>query len=905
MTDSLIATKLNIPPTRPTLVHRPRLIEKLNKGLLRKLTIISAPAGFGKTTLVASRFAAIDMPVAWLSLGKNDNPEGRFLSYLVAALQRADHSIGSQAAQLVAAPRKAQPDAALTSLINDLDSNNTEIVLVLDDYQYISSQAVHDETAFFIEHCPDTIHIVIATRSDPPLPLARLRARGQMVEIRAADLRFTETEAAQFLNDVMGLHLDAGSVAMLEARTEGWIAGLQMAALSMRDRKDLLGFIQGFSGTNRYILDYLLEEVLASQPPEIQHFLLYTSILERLTTPLCDSLLAMDEIPELGDEGVPHSELFSNHQSTSILEYLERANLFLVPLDDERIWYRYHHLFADLLRARLYEAQPGLIPFLHIQASTWLEQKGFITESIQHLFAAQEIDRAAILIECHGPVRLAENDPSVLQMADNLPQEMILARPKIGILQAWLLITHGRIQKALPLLNDLERHLAGTDPNSRQQWMQTIVSLALAFLKPTVCTPRLEPFPEYQLVEDIPAEELILRNVADFLYVMTLGRRGELDRAVDISVECIQREKTLPGTLAIPSLVPFLTRGYLMQGRLHTAASHCREILDSNKERDSRFLDTTGSMKIDLGEVLYEWNYLEEAEQHIRDGLQINEPWQNIMTDGFGLVALTRVLQAKGDYAGAMRVVEKFESRLAAHSWPREFDEDFHTLKVWVQLASGDIQNPSQWADQIYLNKGFDLHKERYRLTLARICLAQGKCAEVEKLLVGMAPPARVGSQITRLLEFNLLRAAAIAGQGRLPEAFELIESCLVMAETEGYIRIFLDVGEPVRELLAAYLRSTSPSHKLFAQKVLDAFLHTSQAISTDSQPAGLIEPLTERELEILHIMALGSTNKEIARQLIIASGTVKAHAASIYRKLEVANRTEAVARARQLGILP
>ncbi len=294
-TDLLIRTKLRLPFTRPALVSRPRLQEQIAQGLCGPLTLITAPAGFGKTTLVASCIAGCGMPVAWLSLDKDDNQAGRFLTYLIAALQAADHRIGSEAAQLMAGIQPALPEAVLTSLINDLDSANTEIALVLDDYQFISSQAVHEAVAFLLEHCPNTFHLVIATRSDPPLPLARLRARGQTVELRAADLRFTEPEAAQFLNDVMGLRLDAGSVAVLEERTEGWIAGLQMAALSMRDRKDVLGFIEGFSGTNRYILDYLLEEVLASQPPEIQHFLLYTSILERLTAPLCDALLAMHE----------------------------------------------------------------------------------------------------------------------------------------------------------------------------------------------------------------------------------------------------------------------------------------------------------------------------------------------------------------------------------------------------------------------------------------------------------------------------------------------------------------------------------------------------------------------------------------------------------------------------------
>lgn len=901
MYGDLLRTKLYV-PKRPggtsgtSFVPRPHLIEKLNQGLQQgcKLTLISAPAGYGKTTLVASHIAGREHAVAWLSLDTDDNREERFLHYLLAALQKTDPAVGVEAAQLLIS-QQASPETVLTSLINDLDTTGREISLVLDDYHIIHSQAVHSAVAFLLDHCPGTFHLVIVSRSDPPLPLARLRARGQMVELRAADLRFTETETAQFLNSVMGLRLDAGSVSALAARTEGWIASLQMAALSMRNREDVSGFIEEFSGTNRHILDYLLEEVMVNQPSGIMQFLLSTSILRRLTAPLCDAVLA-DDTPS------PGSEIHFVSQSAPTLKYLEETNLFLLPLDDARIWYRYHHLFADMLHARLQQAQPDLIPLLHMRASAWLKQNGLITEAIHHLFAAGEIDQAVDLIEQFSPVYLADGDPSVLQMADRLPREALLARPKIGLHQAWHLIIRGRIEEALPLLNDMAQKVAGANAQSEPGWMQTIISLALAFLYPEGEPPEPDLLPNYQLLDEIPADERILRNAADFLYAMTLGRRGELDRAVAVSVKSIQREKRFQGAQMIPTLAPFLTRIYLMNGRLHAAAALCREFLDPIKKRGIRFVHTAGSMKIDLGEALYEWNFLEEAERYIRDGLEDNEPWQNMMTDGFGLAALTRVLQAKGDYAGAMQVVEKFETRMMTHSRPREFDEDLHTLRIRVLLASGDIQTPSQWANQILPGADFALQKEHYRLTLARIRLAQGRYAEVENLLAGTTPPVGIGSQIARQLASNLLMAVAIARQQRPPEALELLESCLALAEPEGYIRVFLDAGEPVWELLTAYLRFPASSHKLYVQKVLDAF---SSAGVSETQLGGLIEPLTKRELEVLQLIALGKTNKEIARQLVIAPGTVKAHTASIYRKLDVANRTEAVAHARQLGILP
>jgi LuxR family maltose regulon positive regulatory protein len=899
--DPLIQTKLRLPFTRPELVARPRLQDQVAHGLNRPLILIIAPAGFGKTTLLASYITGLGMPIAWLSLDKNDNQEERFLRYLAAALHEADAAVGVRAGQMLASAQTPQSEVVLTSLINDLDGIFTEIVLVFDDYHCINSQAVHDAVRFLLDHCPGKLHLVISTRSDPPLPLARLRARDQIAEIRSSDLRFTEVEAAQFLNEIMGFHLDAESIAMLENRTEGWIAGLQMAALSLRNRENVSDFITGFSGTNRYILDYLLEEVLSNQPPEIQRFLLYTSVLERLTAPLCDFILNTTELPVSGRQVGSGSDLLTNLPSASVLSYLEQACLFLTPLDDERSWYRYHHLFADLLLARLNQSQPELLPVLHSRASTWLEREGFITEAIQHLFAIHQIDQAAALIEKYGPAQWMESDPSVLQLADQLPYEQLLARPILGLRQVWRLITQGRIENTLQLLRDLEINLTVTDHKPEQRWMQTIIQLARVFLFPSVDV--AYPFPEYRLVEEIPDDEPFLRNTADFLYVMTLGRQDKLDLAVKVADSCIRREKTLSGTQAIYSLIPFLTRGYLMQGRLRAAAALCREILDL-LERNSRYFDTAGSVKIDLGEVLLEWNCLDDAGRYIREGLADNEPWQNIMSDGFGLVALTRVLLAQGDYAGAIQTTEKLKARLAGCSWPRELDEDFHTLRIRVLLAGGDLQSAAEWANQLALTGDIPLHKQRYQMTLARIFLAQGKYAELENLLAGAIPPPGSGSQITRELEYHLLLAIAKSRQGRQPEALEHIKSCLHAAQPDGYVRIFLDFGEPVRALLAVCLQSVDAVYGLYAQKILDAFSPVGPVLSSVSSTYGLVEPLSERELEVLQLMALGNTNHQIAGRLIIAAGTVKAHAASIYRKLDAANRTEAVARAREIGIL-
>ncbi len=923
MVNSLIRTKIRQPFTRQGLIPRPRLQARIKEGLLGPLTLVIAPAGFGKTTLVAGSLPGYCPQAAWLSLDRDDNQPGRFLTYLIAALQSADQRIGSEAAQLMAGMHQALPEAVMTSLINDLDAANVEMVLVLEDYHFISAPEVHAAVAFLLDHCPKTFHLLIATRSDPPLPFARLRARGQLVEVRAADLRFTETEAAQFLNDVMALGLDAGSVAALVNRTEGWAAGLQMASIALqsylatRGGKDGFAFIEGFSGTNRHILDYLLEEILANQPPEILQFLLFTSILERMTASLCDAVLATAEGPQPSDEnGALNRILVSPGGSAANLKYLERENLFLVALDDEAAsgagsnWFRYHHLFSDLLRARLQQTQSTLLPLLHMRASAWLEQNGFITEAIQHLIAAHEDSRAADLIERYGPARWAQNDLSIVQMADSLPREMLIERPKIGLYQAWLLINQGRIEKAYPLLADMAQQLASAGSNTGTQWTEPIIRLALAFLTPPTSARGADPLPDPRVLDEIPTGEMILRDAAEILYGMALGRRGEIDRAVEFSLMSMQKEKAANGELdfprqmqAIPTLVPFLATMYWFQGRLHAAASLCREYLDPIKEKGIR-ISTAGNIDVTLGGVLYDWNCLEEAESHIRDGLKANKPWGNIMTDAFGLLALTHVLLARQNYTEAMQIVEKFKARLQGQSRPYEFSEDYRTLRARVQLESGDLQTAFHWADQVQLSDDYHLHPEYYRVTLARVRLAQGRYGEVEELLGGKLTVDLAGNRITRQMETNLLLAGAAAGQARLSEAFELIESCLTLAEPEGYLQVFLEIGEPVRELLAAYQRSADAKLKDYARKVLSAFSSLKGDGPHAPQPAGLVEPLSEREMEVLQLMALGRTNQQIARQLILAAGTIKAHAASIYRKLDAANRTEAVARARQMGIL-
>jgi LuxR family maltose regulon positive regulatory protein len=908
---TLIHTKLNLPFTRPGLVSRPRLQEQIKHGLCGPLTLITAPAGFGKTTLVATCVADCGMPIAWLSLDKDDNQAERFLNYLIAALQNADNLIGSEATQLITATSQAPSEAILTSLINDLDRRGGEIALVLDDYQFISSQAVHEVVAFILKHCPKSFHLVIATRSDPPLPLASLRARGQTVELRAADLRFTETEAAQFLNEVMGLHLEAGSVTTLEVRTEGWIAGLQMAALSMRKHEDIGGFIAGFSGTNRYILDYLMEEVLSSQSPEIQRFLLLTSILERLTAPLCEALLANDEgVMNQGDDRATGLESLSAGQSSSILEFLERANLFLMPLDDKRIWYRYHHLFSDLLRARLIESQPELIPQLHLRASAWFEQNDLVIEAIRHSLSIQDFERSAGLMLKYGPASWSQNEPSIMRLVGNLPPELLDKHPKLGIYQAWILVSSGRLPAAVALLTTLEEHIQAGEPSSSVPWMGAYIDLLLAYTAHPGDGIDPGSLPDLQAFHSMPEEDTGLHNIADFIYAMLLGRRGELDEPAEILLQCIQRDSAAGGTTAIPLAVPLLARIRLMQGRLHEAADLCRETLKPINKKGTKIFYMAGSLHIILGEILREWNELDEAEAQIREGIRVNEPWQLIAANALGYAALARVQEAQGNIAGATATMTRLEAMFEEHTKPPDWEGELRSLQVRLWLATGDLARAVDWAKHFPMQPSPNPLQETDRLTAARVMMAGKNYREAQQLLEVLNQTPGIEKRTNRKIKINLLMACAMAGQNQMPQAFKWLETSLSQAEPEGLIRVFLDLGQPMQSLLARWLAHASAGTlRNHAIHLLSQFNHKQHAVTAAQEKVSLldelVEPLSPRELEVLNLMALGKTNQEIAQQLIVARGTVKAHTANIYRKLDVANRTEAVACARQLGLLP
>lgn len=915
--DPLIRTKLHPPFTRTEQVSRPRLQEKIALGLRGPLTLITAPAGFGKTTLVASCLTGSGLPVAWLSLDKNDNQTGRFLSYLIAALQEADPTIGSEAAQLLEALQQAPSETILTSLINYLDIAHKEINLVLDDYQFINSQAVHESVAFLLEHCPSTLHLVIASRSDPPLPLARLRARGQTVELRTADLRFTEPEAEQFLNDVMGLHLDAGSVAALAGRTEGWIAGLQMAALSMRDRENVLGFIENFSGTNRYILDYLIEEVLASQPPEIQHFLLFTSILERLTAPLCEAVLEVEKL-----EGWNANKFTSTLQKYNppscqqILEYLERTNLFLVPLDDERIWYRYHHLFTDLLRTQLQRSLPEKnITQLHVHASDWYKQNGLILDAIHHASMASDDERVERFIEQHYMELVNHGEMLGYRFwTGKLSKKIVHRRPWLCIYEAYSHSWFGELDEADRLIEAAEKHIQHEKSSPETHSLQA----HLAYIKSRVTAMRGDIHRAIELClearEYTPTGNLALQ----FDTLITLGYEyflsGDYANASHLLNDAIRISINKSATIYIVAASCILARLSAHQGLLKKSLDTYKIAAQSIPEASGEHRDARALVEVGFADVLYEWNDLEAALVHVKQGMALLPFWGKIDDSVLAYITLARIHLAQANRGNAIEAVERALQLIQTRGVFLEIRNVVEAAQVKLWLVQGDQSAVDRWIathdERFGLPDRFQYEDELTHITQARVLIAQKKLDKAIRLLSGLEESARSGGRQGRLIEIMILKALALQKLGEPTQALAILTESLALAEPEGYIRIFVDEGSLMQTLLAQWLAHASAGPmRDYAIELLSHFDAEPQIVTEvqkKAHPTGdLVEPLSQRELEVLHLLALGKTNQEIAQQLIVATGTVKAHAASIYRKLDVANRTEAVARARQLAILP
>ncbi|MCL4296661.1 MAG: tetratricopeptide repeat protein [Anaerolineae bacterium] len=897
----LLTTKLYLPAARQNLVQRPRLLARLAEGFTRPLTLISAPAGFGKTTLISEWHASEggqDFPLAWLALDDDDNDPAHFLTYFIAALATLKPGFGETILALLKSPQPAPPKLILTHLINEVNLWPAPFALVLDDYHVINSPSIHEAVAFLLDHLPPPMHIIITTRTDPPLPLARWRARQQLVEIRSDELRFTPAETAAFLHQVMGLNLSPADVAVLETRTEGWAAGLQMAALSMQGRRDLTSFINQFSGSHRYILDYLMDEVLQHQPQAIQEFLLQTSILNHLSGPLCNAVMDRTD-------------------SQAILERLEQANLFLLPLDDERRWYRYHHLFAEALRHRQQNLHPEHAAILHRRASEWHEQHGLIAAAIHHSLSAPDFERAAYLVEQVGQELLIRSETvTLLKWLTVLPEELILTRPYLCLFHAWTLILNNQVTEAEQRLQAASALEADPVVLAQVAAIRTLVALFRGDMRHANELTR-------QAQALLPAGDPFLRGVTNLNRGLACFMKGDVEAARQAYAEVAELSQKSGNVMVTVIIQCQIAEAQMWQGRLHQALATYQQALALATTPEGYELPGAAQAHIGLATVMYEWNNLEAAAQHLAEGFRLNRQLGEIGAyDGY--IIETSLKQAQGDAAGALEAIEQAGLIVQKFSQWAYRNLAAHRTRLWLRQAN--LIAAARWAaDTLNIPAGTPddlgdtyLFHEFEQLTLARVLLAQasaglpadqaisGDPAQAAlQLLEALYPEAVKLGRGRSVIEILLLQALAQQANGDTFQAMSRLQQALTLAQTEGFVRIFVDNGPPLEKLLRqAAVRGIMVD---YVDKLLAAFDTRERQVTRPParpSPSALIEPLSEREVEVLRFLAAGLSNEAIANRLIITVSTVKKHLSTIYGKLDVHSRTAAVARARELDIL-
>jgi LuxR family maltose regulon positive regulatory protein len=908
--EQLLTTKLYIPPTRPELVPRPRLIEQLNEGFYsgRKLTLISAPAGFGKTTLVtewldnlrvdAEKESQTVYRIAWLSLDESDSDPTRFLAYSIAALRTINANFAKGALSALQSPQPPPTEAILTALINEIATIPDRIILVLDDYHIIGPSQVDDALTFLLEHLSPQMQLIIATREDPHLPLSRLRASGQLTELRAADLRFTSSEAAEFLNQVMDLDLSEEDIAALETRTEGWIAGLQLAAISLQGKEDTTRLIKSFSGSHRLVLDYLIEEVLEQQSESVQTFLLHTSVLNRLTGSLCDALTGQE-----------------NGKAT--LETLEHANLFIVPLDEERRWYRYHHLFAELLQQRLNIAHPNLITDLHSKAVVWYETNGDFSEAIHHALVGDDIETASRLIEKGALEALERSDTRfILKWVDRLPDSDLERHPWLFVYHSWALLLTGQVDVVSPRLESTEWLLdsvSGDDETKKQEMLGHI-----AGLKALLCSWQRDykngiDFANHAL-DNLPENNWI-RGYCAIVMGGAFWGNGNLVASKDAFAESSSVGKASGNIMLEVSGACNLAHSLELEGHLQQSVKLFQDTFQLT-EQDGKLLPVAGYIHVEIARVLYELNELDLASQHLMEGIKLCQRLADGRAEKIGHCLLARVQIAQGNFANVVDSIQKAEQ--ADPSPETSFDlrgGEYPNIRLW--LKEKKLKEVDAWIKESGVNVNNVSHfKTKLTYTMhARALIALGRehpdgtylndALDLMDELLEMAENNGWGSKVIEILALQAL--ALKGGDGDTAQAMTTLERALMLAEPEGYVRSFVDEGSPMASLLyKALSRGVAPD---YVRRLLAAFPvdepEQNDSLQTQATKSELVEPLSEREIEVLQLIAEGLTNQEIASRLYLSLNTVKVHTRNIYGKLGVNNRTQAVARARSLGILP
>jgi ATP/maltotriose-dependent transcriptional regulator MalT len=913
MQDALLATKLHMPPLPPGFVVRSRLTGRLDEGLARRLILVCAPAGFGKTALLAAWAVAGQRPVAWLSLDEGDNDPARFWRHVAAALEPARPGTGSRVGPLLGPPPPQSFEGAVTALVNQLaDAPAGPVLLVLDDYHLISSEQVHGSVRFLLEHLPPGLRLVLATRSDPPLRLGRLRARGELAELRVGDMRFTEGEAAALLRGPAGdaaPGLTGAAIEALTGKTEGWAAGLHLAGLSLQSHDDAGAFVAAFSGSHRYVLDYLAEEVLDRQDPQVRAFLLETSVLGRLSGELCDAVT--------GRSG-----------GQAMLEWTERAGLFLVPLDEERRWWRYHHLFADLLQARLRQEYPERVTALHRAAAAWYADHGLADEAVRHAVAANEPSRAAALVEQHfDAVYFTGENATVQRWLTGLPAETARSRPRLSLARAFLALTAGDVAGAEQAIAALE-----ADPGPDDGCFQSSVGPAASFITNVPAAAAIarawlaylrgdaEQMARFaaQAGALLHDGESLLSSIYRLNLALADWLRGRLADAEEGFAAGVAGWRAAGQQALAAQGHHYLGQIRRAQGNLDTALDAYRELLRITTPAGRPQSPVAGIGHVGLAEVAYERGDLTVARRELEAGLPLCRQISDRQALASGLATLAWIRQAEGDPAGARAAMAEAE-RCGPSPAAVGLLNPVPAERARLALAQGDIPAAARWAQHQDVSADGELTyvRERDYLVLARVLVAQDQPGTALGLLSRLLAAARGQARTGSVIEITALRALALAASGDEPAATAELTAALALASAQRYVRVFADEGRPMAVLLARVAAAEHDRQAAARQLPLGYLAAVLRACGPADPPAapgrdadaqtavpGLIDPLTTREMQVLRLVAAGVPNDRIAADLVITLDTVKKHMTHVLGKLGAANRTEAAARARQLGLI-
>ena len=892
----IVRTKVSSPRLGGIFLPRPRLLDLMATATSHSLTLVCAPAGYGKTSLLVEWVTSLALSdrdpvprVCWLSLDEGENDPHSFLCYLIASMGLDEQQIWSATAHIASSYPRPAFQAVMGMLSNDLLAHGGTFVFALDDYQFISNPIIHESMAYFVDHLPSNVHVVIAARSDPPMPLARLRARNQLLEIRAKDLEFTLAETEDLINHGMGLGIAPEDVGRLAERTEGWIAGLQMAALAIRNHKDSSSFLKEFSGSNHYILDYLLAEVLESQPQDIQDFLLQTSILGNLNGELCD---------------VVTGGLAASHGTSSqdVLEYLDRENMFVVPLDAERSWYRYHHLFADLLRARVPRVFPEEVSALHVRAAEWFEQRKRTTEAIEHFLAARAYDSACRLIEAQVEQLVGRTDMfQLLGWIHGLPGALAL-RPWFCIAEAWFALFQDDVPRIEPLLQAAERNIRGGEPADLLNAWRGHIACLRGFRADVQGDIRGAIEMATMALRYLPPADTANRNFARYMlgraYLLD-GDLAQAEQTLNENVrECIETEGTniIAGTLAA------IWRLYRAEGRLRECMRILQEGWSYVETRDPRRVSAAGTGLAGQGYILLEWNKLSDAERVARRALELSERWMHPTSICNCYCLLVRIYLAQQNLPAAREALRCGEEAVRGRKPFVEAESELNAVRVRYWLAVGEHGAASRWAAQRRADSAsgpaVTFTREQDQISLARVALAEGNWEAGIRALEQLGTSAESGERFGDLIEILILQALALQGRGDMLLARSILQKSLTLAEPEGYVRTFAEEGEPMRKLLENYMRSSSGLPSAYAERLLSAMRESRPTAAIGERTEEPLEPLTARELDVLRLLVEGRSNRQISQALILSEGTIKFHVHNVLQKLGVHSRSEAIARA-------